>query len=270
MSSRTYLLLTLLFYAVGALQVLAHALLRRRLLSSLTLPATLLGFAIHTAGLSQRWTESGRFPAVGLHDGASLLAWAIVLAFLLTILRTRIDALGLAAYPAAFALVLVANLTPVTERADPILMSLYLPVHATLAFFGYAALFVACAMGGLYLVQERELKSRAPAAFYYLVPSLERCDTISGRSVAVGFVFLTLAIVTGVLWSEQARGRPFTGDAKEWSALLAWVIYVVLIVARRRSGWGGRRAALLGIAGFASVAFTFLWMTLWGTGARTP
>jgi ABC-type uncharacterized transport system permease subunit len=270
MSSRTYLLLTLLFYAVGALHVLAHALTRRRLLSSWTLPATLLGFAIHTAGLSQRWTESGRFPAVGLHDGASLLAWAIVLAFLLTILRTRIDALGLAAYPAAFALMLVANLTPVTERADPILMSLYLPVHATLAFFGYAALFVACAMGGLYLVQERELKSRAPAAFYYLAPSLERCDTISGRSVAVGFVFLTLAIVTGVLWSEQARGRLFTGDAKEWSALLAWVIYVVLIVARRRSGWGGRRAALLGIAGFASVAFTFLWMTLGGTGARTP
>jgi ABC-type uncharacterized transport system permease subunit len=270
MSSRTYLLLSLALYAVGALQVLAYSLTRRRLLSSLTLPATLLGFALHTAGLSQRWTESGRFPAVGLHDASSLLAWAIVAAFLLTLLRTRAVALGLFAYPAAFALLLVSNLAPVTERADPILMSLYLPVHATLAFFGYGALFVAFAMGGLYLFQERELKSRAPAAFYYLAPSLERCDSISGRSVTVGFVFLTLAIVTGVLWSEQARGRPFTGDAKEWSALLAWVIYVVLIVARLRTGWGGRRAALLGLAGFASVAFTFLWMTLGGSGAKAP
>ena len=94
MTSRTYLLVTLLFYAVGALHVLAHALTRRRLLSSWSLSATLVGFALHTAGLSQRWTEAGRFPAVGLHDGASFLAWAIVLVFLLTYVRTRVDALG--------------------------------------------------------------------------------------------------------------------------------------------------------------------------------
>ena len=125
MTSRAYLLLTLVFYAVGALHVLAHALTRRRLLSSWTLSATLVGFAVHTAGLSQRWTEAGRFPAVGLHDGASLLAWAIVLVFLLTFLRARVDALGLAVYPVAFALLLVANLTPASERADPILLSLY-------------------------------------------------------------------------------------------------------------------------------------------------
>jgi ABC-type uncharacterized transport system permease subunit len=270
MSSRAYLFLTLVFYAVGALQVLAHAITRRRALTSWTLSASLLGFAVHTAGLSQRWTEAGRFPAVGIHDAASLLAWAIVLAFFLTFLRTRVDALGLAAYPTAFALVLVANLTTVTERADPILMSLYLPIHATLAFFGFAALFVAFAMGGLYLIQEKELKRRSPRAFYYLAPSLEQCDTLSGRSVIVGFAFLTLAIVTGFFWNMQARGRPFTGDAKEWAALTAWVIYVVLIVARWRAGWGGRRAAVLGLLGFAAVVFAFLWVTLGGRGGFVP
>jgi cytochrome c-type biogenesis protein CcsB len=262
MSSRVYLLLTLILYAMGALHVLVHALTRRRLLSSWPLSATLVGFAVHTAGLSQRWTEAGHFPAVGLQDGASLLAWAVVLVFLLTFLRTRVDALGLAVYPLAFTLMLLANLVSPSERVDPVLSSLFLPIHATLAFFGYAALFVAFAMGGLYLIQERELKSRSPRAFYYLVPSLERCDTIGGASVAVGFGFLTLAIITGMLWSEQARGRYWTGDAKEWSALLAWCIYVALLVARRRSGWGGRRAAFLEIAGFASVVFTFVWMTL--------
>jgi cytochrome c-type biogenesis protein CcsB len=262
MGSHVYLLLTLVLYAVGAVHVLVHALTRKRLLSSWTLSATLIGFAAHTAGLSQRWTDVGHFPAVGLQDGASLLAWAIVLVFLLTFLRTRVDALGLAVYPLAFALMLVGDLAPPSERVDPILTSLFLPIHATLAIFGYAALFVAFAMGSLYLIQERELKARSPRAFYYLVPSLERCDTIGGRSVAVGFAFLTLAILTGMLWSSQARGRYWTGDAKEWSALLAWVIYVVLLVARQRTGWGGRRAALLGIVGFASVVFTFVWMTV--------
>ncbi|HET8648158.1 MAG TPA: cytochrome c biogenesis protein CcsA, partial [Vicinamibacteria bacterium] len=225
--------------------------------------ATVAGFAIHTAGISQRWTEAGHFPAVGLHDGASLLAWMIVLAYLMTYVRTGLDALGLMAYPAAFGLVVLASLTPVAVGSgDPILNSFFFPMHVTLAFIGYASLFVAFAMGVFYLVQERELKSRAPRAFYYLIPSLERCDTISGRSVMVGFGFLTLAIITGLLWSHHARGRYWSWDAKELTALLAWGIYVGLLVARWRTGWGGRRAALLGIAGFATVALLFVWTTV--------
>jgi cytochrome c-type biogenesis protein CcsB len=266
MTSHVYLVLTSIFYAVGALHVLLQALTRRRLLTSWTVSATLAGFALHTAGLSQRWTEAGRFPAVGLSDGASLLAWTIVLVFLMTYMRTRVDVLGLAVYPAAFALVLIANLTPATRNADPILSGMFLPIHATLAFFGYAALFVAFTAGLLYLIQERELKSRTPRAFYYLVPSLERCDTLSGTSALWGFGFLTLAIVTGVFWNHSARGRYWTWDAKEWSALVAWAIYVGLIVTRHRTGWGGRRAALLGIAGFAAVVFTFVWMNVIAPG----
>ena len=266
MTSHVYLILTSILYAVGALHVLLQALTRRRLLTSWTVSATLAGFALHTAGLSQRWTEAGRFPAIGLSDAASFLAWTIVLVFLMTYMRTRVDVLGLAVYPAAFALVLIANLTPATRSADPILHSVFLPVHATFAFFGYAALFVAFTAGVLYLIQERELKSRSPRTFYYLVPSLERCDTLSGRSVEWGFGFLTLAIVTGLLWNHVAHGRFWTWDAKEWSALVAWVIYIGLILARHRTGWGGRRAAFLGIAGFAAVVFTFLWMNVIAPG----
>lgn len=264
MSSRAYLLLTLGFYTVGALHCLLHALMRRRLFSNWSLTATLAGFAVHTAALAQRWTEAGHFPAVGLHDGASFLAWTIVLAFLTTYLRTQVDALGLAAYPAAFALVLVANLTPVSVNESPVLRGLFLPIHATMVFLGYGALFVAFTMGLLYLIQERELKSRSPRTFYYLLPSLERCDTIGARSVAVGFGFLTLAILTGVLWSHAVRGRYWSWDAKEGSAVIAWLIYVVLLMARSRTGWGGRKAALLGIAGFATVAFTFVWVAMSG------
>jgi ABC-type uncharacterized transport system permease subunit len=262
MTSHTYLLLTLACYAVGALHVLLHALTRRRVLGSAALVATLVGFALNTAGLSQRWTEAGRFPAVGLHDGASFLGWAIVLVYLATYVRTRVEALGLVVYPVVFGLALVAGLSRPSDTTDPILKSYFLPIHTTLALFGYAALFVACAMGILYLMQERELLSRSPRSFYYLLPSLERCDTLGARIVVVGFGFLSLAIVTGLLWNENARGQYWTGDAKQWSALLAWVIYLGLLLARRRTGWGGRRGAYLGIAGFVAVAFAWAWMAL--------
>ena len=92
MDSRAYLLLTLVFYAVGALHALLYAVFRRSVLTTVSLTATLLGFAFHTAALSQRWTEAGHFPAVGLRDGASFLAWAIVLVFLAVYVTTRVDA----------------------------------------------------------------------------------------------------------------------------------------------------------------------------------
>jgi cytochrome c-type biogenesis protein CcsB len=267
MSSRVYLLLALGFYAVGAIHALAGVLTRRRLASSFPVVAALAGLALHTAALSQRWTEAGHFPAVGLHDISSFLAWAIVLAFLMTHLRSRVDALGLAVYPAVFSLVLVSTLTPASENESAILKGLFLPIHATFAVLGYGALFVAFAMGVLYLVQERELKARSTRTFYYLLPSLEQCDTVAGRSVAVGLGFLTLAMVTGVLWSHAVRGRYWSWDPKEWSALVAWALYAVVLGARSRSGWGGHKAALLGIAGFAAVAFIFIWINLLAVSA---
>jgi ABC-type uncharacterized transport system permease subunit len=262
MDTRVWLLVTLLFYAVGALHALLFSVLRRSVLTTVSLTATLLGFATHTAALALRWKDAGHFPAIGLHDGASLLAWAIVLVFLLVYVTTRVDAASLFAYPFAFALVFVANLTPDAERADQVLRSAYLPVHLFMAVFGYGALFAAFTMGVMYLFQENELRSRTPRSFYYLIPSLERSDTIGGRSVLGGFGFLTLAIVTGFLWNHSLHGRYWTGDPKEWAALVAWIIYVVILVARWRGRWGGRRAAWLAIAGFAVVVFTFAWATL--------
>ncbi len=262
MNSGTWLLVTLAAYAVGALHALLFAVLRRSVLSTVSLSATLLGFAAHTAALALRWNEVGHFPALGLRDGASLLGWAIVLVFLLVYVTTRVDASGLFAYPFTFALVFIANLTPDAERADSVLRSLYLPVHLFLAVFGYGALFAAFTMGVLYLFQEQELRSRSPRRFYYLIPSLERSDTIGGRSVLGGFGFLSLAIVTGFLWNHSLTGRYWTGHPKEWGALTAWALYVVILLARWRGGWGGRRAAWLAIVGFAVVVFTFAWATL--------
>jgi ABC-type uncharacterized transport system permease subunit len=188
-----------------------------------------------------------------VRDGATLLCWAIVVVFLLVQVSTRVEAISIFSYPFGFALLFVANLAPDSGRSEAALDSLYLPVHLLLAVFGYGALFVAFTMGLLYLFQERELLARSPRRFYYLIPSLERSDTIGG---------LTLAIATGLLWNGSLHGRYWTGDPKEWAAVVAWLIYVTILVARWRWGWGGRRAAWLQVAGFLVVVFTFGWATL--------
>jgi ABC-type transport system involved in cytochrome c biogenesis permease subunit len=262
MTAQATLLLTLVLYTVVAVHAFLRALARNHTFSRWAHVAIVLAFALHTLSLGQRFRIAGHFPAVGLRDIATFLAWVVVLVFLLLYAAARIEALGLATFPAAFALTLVASLTPPSGRVDPQLQSLYLPVHATFALLGGGALFVAFAMGVLYLIQERELRARAPRFVYYFAPSLERCDTLGGTSATLGLTLLTLAIVSGMVWSHAARGTYFSGSAKEWSAACAWLLYVLLVVVRRRSGWGGRRAAVLAIAGFAAVLFVFAWLTL--------
>jgi ABC-type transport system involved in cytochrome c biogenesis permease subunit len=266
MSAQATLLLALAAYTLVLVHVLVRALGRSHTLARWARITALLGFGLHTLSLAQRWVVAGHFPAVGLRDIATFLSWTVVLVSLMVFAATRVEALGLATFPAVFALTLVASLAAPSGRSDPMLRGFFLPVHTTFAFFGYGALFVAFAMGVLYLIEERELRARAPRLFYYLVPSLERCDTIGGRSAAFGLTFLSLAIITGMLWSHASRGLYFSGSAKEWGAVLAWLIYLALAVARYRSGWGGRRAALLGIAGFLAVVFVFLWITLLARG----
>ena len=262
MGSRAYFLVALAFYAAAALSALVVFLTRRRTSGRLTSVPTFIGFVVHTAGLSQRWTEAGHFPATGIHDVSSFLAWTMLLAYLIASFRTRVEGLGEAVHPAAFALLLVSILTQPPGPPSPLLRGLFMPIHTSLAAFGYGALFVNFVMGVLYLVQERDLRARTPRLFYYAGPSLDRCDRVAGVSALVGFIFLTLAVVTGFLWNHVGRGHVWTGDPKEWTGLAAWLTYAGLVGLRHRSGWGGRRGAWIGIAGFAIVVVTFVYASV--------
>ncbi|MCU0241732.1 MAG: cytochrome c biogenesis protein CcsA [Vicinamibacteria bacterium] len=268
MMSRTLLILTITFYGCGAILAWHRVFNRLRPKLGWLLWMTGGGFVCHTASLAQRWIEAGHFPGLGLHDVASFSAWMLMLAFLTIYLKARIETLAMGVHPLACGLTFLSSLTPTgAPRDELIVRSLYLPLHTSLVVAAYAALFMAAAMGIMYLIQERELKARTPKISYYLIPSLERCDTMGGLSVLIGFVLLSLAILTGFFWNQAVTGRYWTGDPKVYAALIAWSIYVALLSVRIRSGWGGRRSAWLSVAGFAAVTFIMVWVTIL---ARTP
>ena len=154
MDSGAYLFLSLICYAVGAVHVLVHVITRRRLLTTLTIASTLLGFAFHTAALSQRWTEGRTLPG----DGSSGRGVALGVGD-----RARLSAcLPLHSRRRAGAVCLPVRLScsswwracrPRVRRPDSVLRGLFMPVHTVLAVFGYGALFAAFTMGVLYLIQ---------------------------------------------------------------------------------------------------------------------
>jgi ABC-type uncharacterized transport system permease subunit len=138
------------------------------------------------------------------------------------------------------------------------------PVHTTLLFFAYAAFFVVFLASVMYLLQERELKLKTFGAIFHRLPSLTTVNEIATSSAAIGLTLLTVGIATGMIWASSRDGRLWHNDPKEIFAALTWLLYVSLIVYRSSAGWRGRRAAWIGVAGFALVLCTFFGARMMG------
>jgi ABC-type transport system involved in cytochrome c biogenesis permease subunit len=114
----------------------------------------------------------------------------------------------------------------------------------------------------MYLWQERELKLKTFSSFFHRLPSLSTVDDIGQTAAGIGFTLLSLGIITGVVMTSMQSGRVWHGDPKELFALITWVLYLTMI--HYRAQWRGRRAAWVGVVGFALVLFTFLGTRMMG------
>ncbi len=201
--------------------------------------------------------------ASGLYEGLVFFSSCLLLAFLLLTLRFRVPVLGAFVVPLAFILQALAafNVEAVTGHLPPQLRSFWYPFHVGFAFLGEALFAVACATGVMYLLQEKGLKRKRPGAFYHRLPSLDVLDLVNHRSLTLGFLFLTVGIVTGAFWAQNAWQKALWNPKVIWS-LGTWLIYAAVLHARLTAGWRGRRAAILSILGFAAVLFTFLGVDL--------
>ncbi len=121
----------------------------------------------------------------------------------------------------------------------------------------------------MYLVQEHQLKSKRIGAITQRLPSLQVLDDLNYQSLTYGFPLLTLGIITGAIWAEYAWGRYWNWDPKETWSLITWLLYAALLHQRLTVGWRGRKAAIMAIAGFFAVLFTFLGVNLLLPGLHT-
>ncbi|MGH9800332.1 MAG: cytochrome C assembly family protein, partial [Blastocatellia bacterium] len=226
-----------------------------------------LGFIAHTATILTGWWRAGHFPIVSPREVSSLIGWAIVAYFLLTSRRYTARALPVFLLPLVYLFLLISIILP--ESSEPpvvlegaisanALTKIIFPVHVTLVIFSYAAFIVTFVCGVMYLIQEHELKAKRFGAAFQRLPALNTCDEIGYRSLTVGFVLLTLGVVTGIAWNNQRDGRYWHNDPKEVMALVTWLVYLFIMHYRLMAGWRGRRVALLSIAGFVVVMLTWL------------
>jgi ABC-type uncharacterized transport system permease subunit len=178
----------------------------------------------------------------------SLVAWIIAVLYLITSLSRPVDNLGVIIMPMASLMVLVDWLWP-GQMSMP-LTSRIQAAHIVISFLAYGLLSLSAVQSLMLLLQERHLRHRQPGGFIRALPPMQMMEDIMFQMIGIGFVLLTLTLISGVFFSDELFGKPLKFTHHIVLAVVAWIVYAILLVGRWRLGWRGRNAIHWTLAGF--------------------
>ncbi|HQA07313.1 MAG TPA: cytochrome c biogenesis protein CcsA [Syntrophomonadaceae bacterium] len=206
----------------------------------------ILGCILHLVILVMRTVLTGMLPLTNGLEFLLSFSWITVLLYLLMQTRYPIQsAAGIVMLISALLVSLVAILMKdqlgSVAPLMPALKSPWLTVHVVTAAVSYSAFALAA---GLAVVQFFKTGQSIKDDYIYLL-------------VGGGFALLSLSIVLGAVWAEQAWGRYWSWDPKETWALITWIIYAIYLHVYRSRDWPANTTRWMVIIGFGLVLFTF-------------
>jgi ABC-type uncharacterized transport system permease subunit len=274
--------LTILLYVVAVILYLAALLVARQRLAqesphkspnSTGLWCLGLGVLVHATSLTLEFTQIQpiRFGfALALSImfcGGALLLWV-------ESLKVQIEPLWLMILP----LTAVAAALPIFFRGSVLteqsLRPLFVP-HLVVGMLAYSFLALAALHAILMILAERSLHRPAhnpamsagsamikhaggPLAWLERLPPLLVLERILFRILAVGFILLSLTLVSGIVFSDEVFGVAWRADHKTLFSLLAWLVFAVLLSGRFFWGWRGRMAARITLGGFCLMLLAYI------------
>src|SRR5881397_3298733 len=220
---------------------LAHLVQRQPLVHRLAALSTLIGWIAHTLALVVFAVELGRPPLGTLANAVSVVVWVVVLLTMLVERQSGVTVLGAFVMPVVVVLSLKSSVARPATLA-PALGNAWIWIHIALALVGIAAFVLNFAGAIMYLLQDRQIRTKRPGRFYHRLPPLQTLDRWTYRTLALGFPFLTTGLILGAVWARTAWGSVFAFDPLAFFSLVAWVIYAGTLAGRAAAaGTGGAR-----------------------------
>lgn len=224
---------------------------KRKLWGHIGFTANAVAVAALTVYIVVRWIEAERAPFSNMFESLVLFAWTIMVVYIPVHRKLKLPLVS-----AFVSLMVVLSLAYATTFGDdirplvPALQSNWLTVHVFTCFLGYGGFAVSFVASIPYLIASRS-SSKATEE------RRESLETAVAKTIAFGFLFLTVGIMTGAVWANSAWGTYWSWDPKETWSLITWLIYASFLHCRFIKGWRGRKSAILSILGFLSVIFTY-------------
>ncbi len=251
--------------------------------------------------LGSRWIVAGYFPLSNLYESLLFLTCMLLTIYLYIETKTKSKLIGSVLIPVTLLINGFANLTlsPEMQKSSPLvpaLQSNWLMMHVSMMLLSYGTLIMGSLLSILFLVisrfQEIDLKIVDNSSLplynimldYYeaklVAPSaeiselgkiklLQSIDNWSYRIIGLGFPFLTIGIISGGVWANEAWGSYWSWDPKETWALITWLVFATYLHARITKGWEGKKTAVLGGLGFFVIWICYLGVNFLGKGLHS-
>ena len=251
--------------------------------------------------LCSRWIVAGYFPLSNLYESLLFLTWTLLTVYLYIEFKTKSKLIGATLIPVTLLINGFANLKLPLEmqKASPLvpaLQSNWLMMHVSMMMLSYGTLIIGSLLSLLFLVisrgQEIDLKpiNNAYLSFSNIVGTyyekqdrqlpieyeslgkqklLYSLDNWSYRVIGLGFPFLTIGIIAGGVWANEAWGSYWSWDPKETWALITWIVFASYLHSRLTKGWEGKKTAILGSLGFIVIWICYLGVNFLGKGLHS-
>jgi cytochrome c-type biogenesis protein CcsB len=251
----------------------------------------LLSNILFALTLLLRWITENYFPLSNLYESLIFLSWGISTIHLFVEAQTKSRLIGSISSPILFFLAGFSSLTLPTDmqKALPLVPSLqsnWLMMHVSMMMISYSTLIIGSLFSILYLAfaifikdkqlvnssnfnSSTELSGVVQNVNLSKVSLLQTIDLWSYRIIGLGFPFLTLGIISGAVWANEAWGSYWSWDPKETWALITWLIFAIYLHSRLIKGWQGKNAAILGSIGFFVIWICYLGVNFLGKGLHS-
>nr|YP_010932808.1 cytochrome c biogenesis protein [Klebsormidium elegans]WKT06716.1 cytochrome c biogenesis protein [Klebsormidium elegans] len=236
------------------------------------------------SSLIARWFVSQHVPLSNLYESLLWLCWGI-LAFGLLGNREEVNHPSIVASLSSCALLIhgFANLSlPSSMQAPnyliPALQSNWLLMHVSVMMFSYSCLFCGSLVSLIFLAISRNQLSGSflfqSVNHLFLEKTknglfLRVLDQISVRSITTGFCLLTVGILSGAVWANEAWGSYWSWDPKETWALITWLVFATYLHLRIFQGWKGFQSAVLASFGLVTLWICYFGLNWLGQGLHT-
>nr|UDZ59502.1 cytochrome c heme attachment protein [Helanthium tenellum] len=245
-----------------------------------------------------RWIYSGHFPLSNFYESLMFLSWSFFIIYMILYFpnHEKQNSLSTISAPSAILTQGFATLslsTGIHQSAIlvPALQSQWLMMHVSTMLLSYAALL----FGSLFSIALLVITFRKNIHFfskgnnflirsvlfdeinvnekrnllqdtdflsfknYYKSQLTKRLDYWSYRVISLGFTFLTVGILSGAVWANEAWGSYWNWDPKETWAFITWTVYAIYLHTRKNHNLQGMNSAIV-----ASIGFLIIWICYFG------
>ena len=255
--------------------------------------------------LTWRWIESGYFPLSNLYESLLFFTWGITFLSLVLESLTSLNLLGAIVTPLSMFIVGFATLSlpDGMQKAAPLVPALksnWLMMHVSIMMFSYSTLIIGSLLSIVFLILTRgrqvtlkgssvgntNVHTTTKSETYKIndlqltidsydgvlekkLNLLESLDNLSYRIIGLGFPLLTIGIIAGAVWANEAWGSYWSWDPKETWALITWLVFAAYLHTRITKSWQGKGPAVLASLGFIVVWICYLGVNFLGKGLHS-